>query len=653
MDAERKKLISVEENESAILAFVIFPFLFIARWRSFLLSHLALSGYLLYMMANAAVMFNDFGVSRFRYYRLLNEHNLNGTVDIITNFTLLRRGCNVPIPTVGGQGCGVDIEDGWSCFLSTANQSAHSKEIDGFRLAINHSNAAVAPVPLRFRLQGSLLGDKDWTDVGTPRFRRVREGIRLLGGELSLGALPAPSHIDFDFQVPWPLVVREGCVPGVEGALLACLVACAAAGRPEWSRRAFHALLAAGGLMHSVAGAGFLALGQWREAAYPLCMAGAFCGFLGLLWRWPRLLRYGLAGHGGFALLLRAVEECALFADCGRYPAAAAGDALPAAWTLAGLLIIALCSRASKRAAAAAAADRAALDASWSRLVSVPARRRQLQDLAALTDRLQRGMPSAAARHLDRRPAAAAGGGRRAGAGEQRPVEPFRQGEPGTRDTSRTVRSLARLYSQALLVAPLLQARAAAWAAEAGAAVHCVRGGGGEGRTRGDWGLEEWIRAGGVKSPRRAAEKALVLFDGDVSRVVDVCRVRLIVTDLRQAAAAVEAVVGDGGARVVRVWNSMRLDTPGSAGGWRVRATPFKFAVHSLALKLAMIGSHSEYIFSVPTFLLPQYIDMYQHICVTLLSCPVHVYCSWIWFLSFFAAVASKSCSYFSDSFSC
>ena len=39
--------------------------------------------------------------------------------------------------------------------------------------------------------------------------------------------------------------------------------------------------------------------------------------------------------------------------------------------------------------------------------------------------------------------------------------------------------------------------------------------------------LEQWIRAGLVKAPAAAASKAAVWYGGDVSRVVDVCRVRL------------------------------------------------------------------------------------------------------------------------------
>jgi hypothetical protein len=64
---------------------------------------------------------------------------------------------------------------------------------------------------------------------------------------------------------------------------------------------------------------------------------------------------------------------------------------------------------------------------------------------------------------------------------------------------------------------------------------------------------------------------AMVSFEGDVSRVVDLCRVRLVVEGVQQARAAVEAVAGDGGARVMRVRSSMRLDRPAFAEGWRVR----------------------------------------------------------------------------------
>ena len=62
-------------------------------------------------------------------------------------------------------------------------------------------------------------------------------------------------------------------------------------------------------------------------------------------------------------------------------------------------------------------------------------------------------------------------------------------------------------------------------------------------------------------------------YEGDGSRVVDLCRVRLVAGDLPRAIAAVTAVAADGGVRVVRAKNSMRAArAPDFSAGFRVRA---------------------------------------------------------------------------------
>ncbi len=50
---------------------------------------------------------------------------------------------------------------------------------------------------------------------------------------------------------------------------------------------------------------------------------------------------------------------------------------------------------------------------------------------------------------------------------------------------------------------------------------------------------------------------AQVCYEGDVSRLLDLCRVRLVVSGPAAAAAAVAAVAADGGVRVVRVKDSL------------------------------------------------------------------------------------------------
>ena len=140
------------------------------------------------------------------------------------------------------------------------------------------------------------------------------------------------------------------------------------------------------------------------------------------------------------------------------------------------------------------------------------------------------------------------------------------------------VRKWVRALVQAAIVAPRLRAHAVAWAASSGATLsgECSAGGGGAG-------LEEWIRAGLVKDPERAVTKALVCYEGDVSRLADLCRVRLVASDLPQAAAAVAAACGDSAVRVAGVKNGMTLGHSAALhAGFRVRPPPPAGPVHSI-----------------------------------------------------------------------
>ena len=300
-----------------------------SRSRWILTLFLTLSGYQLYRSSTAAVLFKNYGTQRFQFYRLLIFQNPEYEMPSMTiALDLLRQGCRVTTESGEKDDCGADILDGWECVSSLAIPSAQVAEMDGFRLSLGGFNASVTQAAIRFRLQGRSNGRHNWTDVGTPAFRRIREGVRLLGGGMPPppSATAAAAGTVFDFRGPWPLAMREVCAPGAQGALFAALACCAATGGADALRRAFAMLLAADGLALAVSGVGYLALGQYPEAAYPLCAAAADGALRSLLWGAPRLLRYGLAAYGAALLLLRAAENCGIFADCGAYPTAAAGD---------------------------------------------------------------------------------------------------------------------------------------------------------------------------------------------------------------------------------------------------------------------------------------------------------------------------------------
>ena len=146
------------------------------------------------------------------------------------------------------------------------------------------------------------------------------------------------------------------------------------------------------------------------------------------------------------------------------------------------------------------------------------------------------------------------------------------RGVPGTRDEAAPVQCLGALYSQASLAAGPLLERAARWAAAANGAVDPST------PPADMWsglGLMDWIRLGVVKAPQRAVEKALLCYSGDVSRLLDICRVRIYLLRVQDLSACVRNVAADSSVRIVRVKNSMRpprRDGLTFAGGFRVRA---------------------------------------------------------------------------------
>jgi hypothetical protein len=108
------------------------------------------------------------------------------------------------------------------------------------------------------------------------------------------------------------------------------------------------------------------------------------------------------------------------------------------------------------------------------------------------------------------------------------------------------VRCLGQLYSQATAAAVRLRVLAARWALDAGCELHA----GGE---DGGADLPGWVRAqGAVKSPQRAAAKALLCYGGDVSQLTDICRARVLLGDPQGMAACLAAIEADGAVRVVR-----------------------------------------------------------------------------------------------------
>jgi hypothetical protein len=196
---------------------------------------------------------------------------------------------------------------------------------------------------------------------------------------------------------------------------------------------------------------------------------------------------------------------------------------------------------------------------------------------------------------------------------------------PCSVDPSSPVASLDQLYSQAIGVAPILRRRCAQWAAVFGGTVAGAGASGADAVLADDDGSAPDAGVGGaaeaatpsasatvaaaaerrmsgacqwvpglsddeaftqpairellgqslLKRPARAVEKALACYGGDVSRLLDVCRARIVFADGGALADCLDAICdgGGGGVRVVRVKNTMSDQiNAASASGFRVGA---------------------------------------------------------------------------------
>ena len=157
----------------------------------------------------------------------------------------------------------------------------------------------------------------------------------------------------------------------------------------------------------------------------------------------------------------------------------------------------------------------------------------------------------------------------RAGGGAD--LEEYECGVPGTHDPARPVRCLGQLYSLAAAAAPRLHACGAAWAAAVGGELQPALPAdspASSGNLQFGGLLAERVAAGLVKSPARAAEKVVLCYQGDVSRLADVCRLRILLPGPEATAKCLRAIAADPAVLIVRLQNTMqpRRSAVASAG---------------------------------------------------------------------------------------
>jgi hypothetical protein len=467
-------------------------------------------------------------------------------------------------------------------------------QADGFALNVSLTTGIILV------LEGSN-SDGIWSFIGQASdFRKVSSGVRFFGGRKNMEWM---QHA-FDLRAPWPLLLTSSATSitfacGFAGlALLRCF------GHAHRARPFLCLVILALLSINLVAGAGFLHLGLSRETFYPLWIVGV-CILLGsVLWLAETFFFESAVGLSALACFGRYVEDCWIFDDCSclsREP--------PIGWMMlcvAGVHVLIWRTRLFFRLTAVEP-DRAFNDAQWRQIAESEGAVSAIERIGALSARVTAACSAQLreARHYNRArrpdpPAPACGTPVAATAPPEQTAPPappapgpahgyelidsHKNTVPGSADRRRPVSSLGQLYAQALVASLELCERATAWAAESqgrlshGGPPAAAVPGPGLGPDPEDACLEllppvtqDLVRCGLIKHPLRATLKAAACYGGDVSRLADVCRARILFDDAGGLAACAERVCADPAVRVVRVKDGMGgADEAGLSIGFRV-----------------------------------------------------------------------------------
>ena len=324
---------------------------------------------------------------------------------------------------------------------------------------------------------------------------------------------------------------------------------CSVARTVASARRALVITCVLQGTLQTIAALGNGGMDLQREVLSCACIGCSWMALAAALVMAEPWLFLTLACCGGAQLLVRVFSDCWVFGDCANLV-----EERPVVATTvlaAGALFPALRRRSLRRILARIQTDRAMYDMQWERLASDPQWQEELARIESL--------------------AAAAGGG-------PPPLSPRcdRDEVRHLRPNAAPVTNLDQIYSQALLMVPVLHRRCTSWAR-----MSCGRTSVPNGDPLPDmiakaddpsgvWPatLDGWVRQGLLKPPLRAVRKAHLCYAGDVSRLVDVCRHRICFDDVGGVRACLELILSEAPVvRVLRVKNSLDRRHNGGGGG--------------------------------------------------------------------------------------
>jgi hypothetical protein len=443
----------------------------------------------------------------------------------------IRAGCKLP------HSPNVSFSDDFSTFTSIFPAPI---EVDGVELRFHSSFQCNM---IRFQTLGAAGPDRDLRVMGSSQFRKRVKGIKYIDGYV-----PCNRTMTFDHRARWPLMLVGVIQPILQAMLFLALSICGLTNRLSRGTAVSVLCLLLLAVIAVISGTGYIILQSPAESIVPFFSSASYLAVALSISLFPSHLIHTIAASSTALLLIRIAIDCALFQD----PANLAED-LP--WPLLLCLTSSLATLTAQlhrtaRARSDARPDQALYDCAW-RAAAASARPSGLEPalarLSAAVESARKTCPAQRPRQLNRRllapdwargaaapePCAnesffvrrGSGGDSDGGAGPGgRLSDPACGTTPGEPDPLSPVASLDQLYAQAFTASVLLRCRCLAWASascgRAARGLEVAPSADNDGRA------PMAAAAPAFKCPRRAAEKAVTCYGGDVSMLLDVCRCR-------------------------------------------------------------------------------------------------------------------------------
>ena len=538
------------------------PFTYLINRRVFQMLVFLLGSYQMYSSIRELVLLQDYGMEQFREMRVAqNRSDSNLSVRI----TFLLKGCSTVSLNLSLSGFEVVR------FLPTLRT-------DGFEATLFDR---FSKTEMKFILEGSNDGWKSHFDVCSSDIRWTSNGVRFLPNSARTTSL------SLSYRPPWPWYLSVVLLNIIWTGWCLCVCYCGVFSLPELGRALSIAMLGFMSLALAVSAVGFLALGLEREAFAPFYQCIVYMTISAVLALAESFFFDAWAIMSAVSLIFAVVNDCLVYGDPANLlaepPVRSAGLLL---WST---LCIVLRRRFYRSAIEGIVADQAGSDQRWAELVASCAD--TLSRLDSTCKTMAELCQPRHAQQLDRKHARRSSHRLSASVVLSRVFHLDADSEVvsgfhpvhGTWDEASPVTSLDQLYSRALGLGPVLYARCVEWAGTSRGVVDC---GGwavspGQGPALGSLSThplpgeaEWWAKWPCIKHPDRAIEKAVVCYGGDVSRLLDICRARILFTTPADLLGCIKEIQGPSSdVQVVRIKNYLREDYDSShTAGYRVRS---------------------------------------------------------------------------------